>query len=147
MFKNVLIPTDGSSGSERAVDLAADIANVYGSALHTLYVVDLGGLPVDEDSDTWLIHEALETEGETATGAVKERAAQAGIERVQTSIRVGTPHRTILDYVTENDIDLIVMGTHGRRGLDHFLLGSVTERILRTSSVPVLTVRLSDESK
>lgn len=146
MFEGVLVPTDGSDGSERAVDLAIDVARTYGATLHTVYVVDLGGMPIDEDSDTWLVHGALMQEGRDATDAVSERAEQAGLEQVETSVLTGTPYRAILDYVDENDVDLVVVGTHGRHGLDRYLLGSVTERIVRTSPVPVLTVRMSSGS-
>jgi len=57
----------------------------------------------------------------------------------------GEPYESVLDYADEHDIDIIVMGTHGRTGLDHHLLGSVTEKVVRTSDVPVLTVRASGE--
>jgi nucleotide-binding universal stress UspA family protein len=67
---------------------------------------------------------------------------------VETAVVVGTVHRSIRSYVEENDIDLVVMGTHGRQGIERFLLGSVTERTVRTSPVPVLTVRATgDESE
>jgi len=141
MFQTVLVPTDGSAGAEAAVDLATDVARTYGAALHTVYVVDLDGMPTDEDSDTWLIHRALEAEGRTLTAAVGERAERAGLEQVEAAVLTGTPYRAILDYVEEHGVDLVVMGTHGRRGLDRYLLGSVTERVVRTSPVPVLTVR------
>jgi nucleotide-binding universal stress UspA family protein len=57
----------------------------------------------------------------------------------------GTPHTAILDYAEEHGVDLVVMGTHGRRGFDRFLLGSVTEKVVRTASVPVMTVRVGEE--
>ncbi len=59
------------------------------------------------------------------------------------AIEEGTPHERILEYVDDHDVDLIVMGTHGRRGLDRFLLGSVTERVLRGASASVLVTRLA----
>jgi nucleotide-binding universal stress UspA family protein len=64
---------------------------------------------------------------------------------VETAVVVGTVHRSIRSYVEENDIDLVVMGTHGRQGIERFLLGSVTERTVRTSPVPVLTVRAAGD--
>jgi nucleotide-binding universal stress UspA family protein len=145
MFERVLVPTDGGDGAGRALDLAIDIARTYGATLYVVYVVDLHRLPIDEDSDTWLIHQALESEGESTTAALKERTERPGVERVETAVLEGTPHRAILDYVRDHDIDLVVMRTHGRRGLSHFLLGSVTERVIRTASVPVLTVRVADD--
>ena len=62
------------------------------------------------------------------------------ISTVEASVLSGRPHRAIVDYAAEYDVDLIVMGTHGRTGLDRYLLGSVTERVVRLSDVPVLAV-------
>lgn len=77
---------------------------------------------------------------------VLEKAAkvirQCGVAEVETVLRTGTPAKAILDFVDEAKIDLIVMGTHGRRGLDRVLLGSVTEEAVRLSKVPVMTVRM-----
>lgn len=146
MFERILVPTDGSSGADSALDLAIDLVRTYDATLHVVYVVDLGGLPLDEDSDTWLVHQALESEGQSTVTAVRERAERAGIEHVETAVLEGAPHRAIIEYVQEHDIDLVVMGTHGRRGVDHVLLGSVTERIIRTAPVPVLSVRVPDDS-
>jgi nucleotide-binding universal stress UspA family protein len=59
---------------------------------------------------------------------------------------MGDPYEEIIDYAETEGVDMIVMGTHGRSGLDRFLLGSVTEKVVRTADAPVLTVRLSDEA-
>jgi len=143
MFERILVPTDGSDAARRAVDLALDIAATYDGTLHTVYVVDIGNLVVDEDSDAWLIERALEADGERAISDVRDRAEEAGIP-VESALRYGRPYKKILQSITDNDIDLVVLGTHGRRGLDHYLLGSMTERIVRTATVPVLSVRASD---
>ena len=63
---------------------------------------------------------------------------------VVTETREGVPHDTILEYAEEADVDVVVMGTHGRSGLDRYLLGSVTERVVRSAEVPVLTVRMEE---
>jgi nucleotide-binding universal stress UspA family protein len=76
---------------------------------------------------------------------VIEQAESAGVETIEGVVSSGTPHRAILDYVDEEDVDLVVMGTHGRTGLDRYLLGSVTEKVVRLSDAPVITVRLSDD--
>lgn len=147
MFQTLLVPTDGSAGAERAVATALALADTFDAALHTLSVVDLGHMVVDEDSDAWLIERALEADAERTTGAVLDRAETAGVERAERAVRYGRPATEILDYAEEHGVDCIVMGTHGRRGLDHFLLGSVTERVVRLSPVPVLTVRAPAESE
>jgi nucleotide-binding universal stress UspA family protein len=77
---------------------------------------------------------------------VIQQAEAAGVDTIEGVVAQGAPHRAILDYVDEQDIDLIVMGTHGRTGLDRYLLGSVTEKVVRLSDAPVLTVRMPAES-
>jgi len=72
---------------------------------------------------------------------VRTRAKAAGVESIRGSVAGGSPYRQILASAEEHDIDLIVMGTHGRRGIDRYLLGSVAEKVVRTAEPPVLTVR------
>ncbi|MWV64515.1 universal stress protein [Halorubrum sp. JWXQ-INN 858] len=139
MYDEILVPTDGSPASDAAIEHAIDLAKQYGGRIHALYVVD-GAAYSTLEAGSEIVIEALESEGKEATGRVADVATDAGVESV-TSVTTGTAYRSITDYVDDNDIDLIVMGTHGRRGLDRYLLGSVTERVVRTSDVPVLTVR------
>lgn len=91
------------------------------------------------------IESRLRQIGEDAMEEIRERADDADVE-IETAIEDGTPHRAILEYADDEGVDLIVMGTHGRSGLDRYLLGSVTERVVRGAEIPVLTVRVSDES-
>ena len=139
MYDAILVPTDGSPAAERAVDHALELASTFDATVHALYVVDAAlysSLEAGIDS----VIEALEDDGEAAVEAVKSRCEAAGIG-AETAVLVGTVHRSIRDYVDEHDIDLVVMGTHGRQGIERFILGSVTERTVRLSDVPVLTVR------
>lgn len=73
--------------------------------------------------------------------SVEEQTTQASISAVETAIEHGNPYRAIRSYVDEQEIDLVVMGTHGRSGIERYLLGSVTEKTVRTLPVPVMTVR------
>ena len=139
MYSEILVPTDGSPASDAAIEHAIDLAGRYDATLHALYVVD-GAAYSSLEAGAEIVVEALESEGEEATGRVADAAADAGVECVST-VASGTAYRSIHDYVDGNDIDVVVMGTHGRKGLDRYLLGSVTERVVRTSDVPVLTVR------
>ena len=140
MYEAILVPTDGSSQSDAAVDHAVKLARHHDSAVYVLYVADStrdslttqGGEVVD----------ALEREGEQVVSEAVERA-DAGTEVVG-DVLTGDPVETILDYADSVDADLVVMGTAGRRGLDRYLLGSTTERVVRLSSVPVLTIRADD---
>lgn len=141
MYEKILLPTDGSEGAEVAVDHAIDLAQKYDATLHILYVADVR---VESTSDIWanMLGE-LEELGKEATERIAEKASEADVEAI-TEVRRGIPHEEINSYVDENSIDLITMGTHGRTGLDRVLLGSVAEKLVRTSEIPVLTVGRED---
>lgn len=143
MYEHVLIPVDGSKGSRGAVERGLDIAKTYGATVHALYAVEPIYLM---DANVDQVVSALESEGEAATEDVAKQAEAAGVE-VETHVEQGEPYRAILDYADDHDVDLIVMGTHGRTGLNKLLLGSVTEKVVRSSNVPVMTVRLGDEEE
>jgi len=145
MYRNVLVPTDGSDASAAAVEHAVDLAGRYDARIHALYVVDSGSYGVLGESTPTVV-EALREDGSQAVASVAATAADAGVE-VDTAVVEGAVHRSILDHADEVDADLVVMGTHGRQGIDRYLLGSVTERIVRSSSVPVLTVRSANDSE
>lgn len=142
MFDRILVPTDGSPSMQSVVDHAMDLAAVHDATLAGLYVVDTGSfatLPVESNWDG--IAEMLREEGDQALSAFESMAGDAA---VQTAVRDGNPSREIVDYARENDCDAIVMGTHGRGGIDRLLLGSVAERVVRASPVPVVTVPVSE---
>lgn len=138
MYDNVLVPTDGSDGTARVLEHALHTARRDGATLHVLHVVDTSAAPLDAHSRA--AYDALEAAGRASVVEIRDRALDAGVH-VRTETREGTPFREILDYAGANDVDLIVIGTHGRTGLRRTLLGSVTERVVRLSAVPVLTVR------
>ncbi|WP_254537944.1 universal stress protein [Halomarina litorea] len=143
MYHDILVPTDGSDGARVAVDHALDLATTFDARLHALYVVNpmyASDLAVERVID------ALTDVGERATDDIADRARAAGVECV-TRVERGPAYRRIVEYVENNDVDLVVMGTHGRTGLDRYLLGSVTEKVVRLSPVPVLTVRMTDEDE
>ena len=142
-YTDVLVPTDGSDGAEVAIGPAVDIARTYDARIHALSVIDTMTLGIDVRSSAIL--ETLEASARTAVEAVEERAKQASVPAVETAIEHGDPYRGIGSYVEEHGIDLVVMGTRGRSGVERYLLGSVTEKTVRTSPVPVLTVRQSAE--
>lgn len=139
-FVQVLVPTDGGSGTEPVIDTALEIATTYGATIHVLYVVD-----TRSELGHWdYVIEQRERDGERAVETIATRGLEQDIE-VVVHIRYGTPHDAICAYVDDHDIDLVIMGTHGRKGFQRFLhAGSVTERVLRGTIVPVLVVRLGD---
>lgn len=143
MYRQILVPTDGSEGSKAAVEHAIDLATAYGAVLHTLYVIDTN---VGAEAGMVGIFDTLEEAGENAIEDVLQQVEAADVETARGEVVQGTPHRAILEYTDEHDIDLVVMGTHGRTGIDRYLLGSVTEKVVRLSEVPVLTVGMPTES-
>jgi len=147
MYDRILVPTDGSAGVERAVEHAVGLAEKHGATVEALYVVNaatFGGLPMETSWEG--ISSVLREEGHEAVERVEEIAEERGVD-VETRIVEGMPSRTICEHADSEGCDLIVMGTHGRGGIDRLLMGSVTERVVRTAEPPVLTVRMeSDES-
>ncbi|WP_336134531.1 universal stress protein [Natronomonas amylolytica] len=143
MYDDILVPTDGSACAAAAVEEAIGHANTHDARLHVLYVVDESRVPAEEQPE---LYDALEAEGEEAIADARTRAKAADVTSIRAAIGAGAPHQVILDYADDNGIDLIVMGTHGRSGFERALLGSVTERVLRTADQPVLTVREREET-
>lgn len=139
-YDDVLVPTDGSDAAELAIDHAIGIGEAVGARIHAVNVVDLGDVAASSEyaipND---LIESLEDRGTRATETVRDRAAAAGLE-ARTEVRSGYPARDLLEYVEDEDVDLVVMGTAGRTGLNRFLMGSTTERLVRHSPVPVLSV-------
>ncbi|ELZ92922.1 stress response protein [Haloferax mucosum ATCC BAA-1512] len=142
MYETILVPLDGSAPSDAAFDRALDLAVSMDATLHLLYVVDERILHATQLDAGGLVR-GYEEEGDEIVTAAADEAGKAGLE-VVTAVEHGTPHREIRRYIETADIDLVVMGTHGRRGLERYLIGSVTERVLRLSDAPVLTIRATE---
>lgn len=136
-YENVLLPTDGSEGAEPAIEFGITLAEVHDATVHSIYAVNTSRYGSIEGSAE--IHQALEQAGEDALDAVRERSRAADLSATA-SIASGPAARAILSYSETHDIDLIVMGTHGRSGLERYLIGSVTEGVVRNSGVPVCCV-------
>lgn len=171
MYDNILYPTDGSKGAAVVLDHARDLAESYDATLHVLFVVDADHVETGmivrrgEDGD-WKsgmrkrdeptgrtghmsrheeeMRESIEGQGQQLTEEVASWLSDEGIETV-TAVRHGEPAEAITEYAEENDIDLITMGTHGRRGLRRRLIGSVTEKVVRLSKRPVMAVQLDED--
>lgn len=134
-YREVLIPTDGSEAAALAVDWGLTLADTDGR-LHALYSVDTGRFAGGELAG---VYDALEATGETALNAIREQAADAEVS-VTATIGTGPAARVIRRYSEEHAVDLIAMGTHGRSGVERYLIGSVTESVVRHASVPVCCV-------
>jgi len=143
--RHILVPTDFSPSAEAALDHALSWANQFRASLHLLHVVheantDLYGLG-DAEAHIDRLREKAES---TAQAQLAELAPDVSAQTVHTAV---VPHSrgdvadAIEEYVAHSAIDLVVMGTHGRRGLERYVLGSVTNRVVRRGVAPVLTVR------
>jgi nucleotide-binding universal stress UspA family protein len=138
-FDDILLPTDGSSGAEAAIDPAGALASETDATVHLVSVVDTRSLGIDVGST--VIVDKLEAVATEAVGTASDRLSELGVGTVETAVAHGVPYRALLDAIEDTDADLVVIGTHGRTGIDRYLLGSVAEKLVRTSPVPVMTVR------
>ncbi len=137
-IRRVLFPTDLSEYAEEALPHAVRLAEVFDAELHLLHVLVLHAATAAETIQ--------EFPGESDARAALEGAASGAGERVKHAVRRGIAAApTILTYADENDIDVIVMGSHGRRGLRRFFLGSVAEEVVRAGDWPVLIVHRTDD--
>jgi nucleotide-binding universal stress UspA family protein len=148
MYQKILLPTDGSKYAEKAAKHAIWIAGMSGAEIIALNVVDtssLVGLPAEDL--TVKVTEILKEEGKKSLNEISQILTDTKKEfdlqnfiRITMETKDGSPADEILKAVEEEDIDLVVMGTSGKHGLDRFLLGSVTEKVVRSAKCPVLAV-------
>jgi len=145
-FKTILFAIDFSESSDYAFQYALSIAKKYEARLLIVHVisepVDLRGFYVPHIS-----FEKLEQEIEDGAKKLMEKFCRTHLQDYQnyeTFVLPGIPYDEIIKKATEQTADLILMGTHGRTGLDHVLFGSTAEKVVRKSSIPVMTVRLGE---
>ena len=147
MYNKILLPTDGSKFAEKAAEHAIWIASKSGAEIIVLNVIQtssLVGLPAEDLIVR--IKEMLKEEGrrslERISEMVTEEEKELKIEDIKVTLKTeeGSPAEAILKTVEKEDVDLVVMGTSGKHGLDRFLLGSVTEKVVRSAKCPVLAV-------
>jgi nucleotide-binding universal stress UspA family protein len=140
----VLVPTDFSPPSRRALACGQSLARVFGASLHVLHAVEE---PLAQGWAGYTLPIMLEPLRAEAMAEERRRLEQAvpSCERddppTELVVRVGDPAHSIVDFARERGVDVIVMGTHGRGGVAHLLLGSVAERVVREAPCAVLTVR------
>jgi nucleotide-binding universal stress UspA family protein len=141
LFKKILIATDGSKRTQSAVDMGLKIAREQHSKVYTVYVVDtvtFTSIPMDV---TWEnMYQLLKDEGEEAVKTIKDNSAGMDVE---THVLEGNPAVEITKFATDNGVDLIVMGTLGKSGIDRILLGSTAEKVIRIAGCPVLVIKSS----
>ncbi len=140
LFKQILIATDGSEYTKTAIDYGIDLAINTGAKLYAIYVIDTGAYgSIPESQPMEYAFSLLRQESDAAIKYVKDQAEADGLD-VEGTIAEGHPADEIIKYAENNSIDLIVMGTLGKTGLDRFLLGSVADKVVRNSKIPVIVV-------
>jgi nucleotide-binding universal stress UspA family protein len=139
-FKHILVPTDFGSASGQAVELAIALASRFGAKLTLLHTWEVPAYPyMDYVSRAGAITDAIEQAATTALADALETAKKQ-MPEAQAVLKMGAPWQQVIDSVAELGADLVVMGTNGRRGLSHLVLGSVAEKVVRLCPVAVLTV-------
>lgn len=146
-IKTILLPTDGSECSRKAMAYALSFAKQYGARVVALHVIDqrwedqtrVTFAELGQDL-TQKIRKGYEEEARRILHEAADAARKAGVP-VETRTLTGIPFEEIVRLGEELSVDLIIMGTHGRTGMSHLLLGSVAERVVRKAPCPVLTVR------
>lgn len=144
MYDRIVVPTDGSHAVRKAVQHAINLAQQFDAELLPIYVIDqrmsYHGIFSSEDM------QKFQGLGQEAVEYVEELAADADVE-ASSAVRTGVPYRTITQFAEDTEADLIVMGTHGRTGIERLVLGSTAENVVRTAETPVMTVRMLEAEK
>lgn len=146
-FRKILVPVDFSTHSARAVQVAAELARRYEGSVDLVHVFDPMAYPLPDGYVMFTRPQLDEmfARFDAELANYQQAAHAAGASRVQSHVRQGPCAAEICEFAREGGFDLIVMGTHGRRGLNRLLLGSVAERVLRMASCPVLTLRAEEQ--
>jgi len=145
-IKKILVPTDFSEGSEEALQYAAMMARVLKAHIGLIHVIQPYAYGMTETFNVVDHYTTLKTIAEPMLEQAREQLHKNGLT-VETELLSGVAHREILKAAHRTKADLIVMGTHGRSGVDHLLLGSVAEKVVRMSPCPVLTIRTAAKAR
>ena len=144
LLKNILVPTDFGEASDAALSYGRDLARTYGATLHVLHVAE-NLVARYANVEALALLPQLQTDIDEAA---RKRMAELVTHEDRTMLRAKPvvleafgPAEAIVEYAKTYNVDIIVMGTHGRGALAHLLMGSVAERVVRTAPCPVLTVR------
>jgi nucleotide-binding universal stress UspA family protein len=139
MYDTILVPIDGSDGSNRATEHAMELAERFGAAIHAIFVVDTRLYGEPGLSSTELVTDEMEDRGQAFLADFADRADNENIT-VETRCCHGVPHQEIVSHADEVDADVIVLGFQGHTHKQKGNIGSVAERVIRTSDCPVFTV-------
>ncbi|HYT67778.1 MAG TPA: universal stress protein [Vicinamibacterales bacterium] len=141
-LKTILVPSDFSECSDAALRYGLELARRFDATLHLLHVVqDPLTQPWAAEGFSAPLFEVVDKWQKEAKERLARSIPAADAGRVTVAATIGWPYAEILHYAVEHSVDLIVMGTHGRGGVTHMLLGSIAEKVIRRAPCPVLTVR------
>ena len=144
MFKHILVPIDGNQTALLAVDRAVELAQAFGADLYLVYVIDnypFVGIGMDYALGQNEFLAAANASAQRALTTAAQVVERAGLRCTQKIVEGHVLHESILQAAADVNSDLIVMGSHGRHGIEKLLLGSVTQRVLSHTQLPVLVVR------
>lgn len=148
MYKKILIPTDGSIHSQKAEHYGLEMAKTSHASVTVIHVVEVPFFPTPVTGEpSFILEEEIEIlkkAGEDMANRVVEQAGKMGVKATPLVV-IGHPADQIIEYA--KTYDLVVMGTMGKSGLFHLLLGSVTEKVVRHASVPVLVIPADEPEK
>ena len=143
-IKRILVPTDFSHPSDLAVEYAIDLARKYGASIHVLHVLEdvnfTASYPDGFFTELPTLRAQLVSQAQARIAETASRCGPSNVT-VTTQVTDGRPARVIVEIAALRGIELIVMGTHGRSGVAHMVMGSVAERVVRSAPCPVFTVR------
>lgn len=144
--ERILFPTDFSEGSYHALSVASDLARHYGAKLFIIHVI----YDVFKATDSHVPHvSADELYQEITEWATKEMDSccaeeTRGLGEVEKKVLKGVPHEEIIQFASDEKVDMIIMGTYGKKGFERLIFGSTAEKVVRSAPCPVMTVRLPE---
>jgi len=146
-IKTVVTPVDFSENADKIARAAAYVAGTFGASLHLIFVVqnfeDYSGFfvpPMNQPNLEEEVFQSAQHRMDTFIQSNKEEITAAGVTDLRSRVLTGDVSEEILDYVQENNANLIVMGTHGYKGLERIMFGSVADKVVKTSCCPVMTI-------
>ncbi|AKB49428.1 Universal stress protein [Methanosarcina barkeri str. Wiesmoor] len=136
-----MIATDGSKAAENVVDFGIEIAGCSGAKVYAVYVIDISFFDSILMDESWVknAYEQFERVGRDAICCIEEKAKTVGVEAAPILLK-GNAAEKILDFAENQKVDMIVIGSTGKSGVERFMLGSVSEKVMRNSKIPVLVV-------
>jgi len=143
-IKSILFPTDFSEGSSQALKYAVDMAKKYGAKLYIVHVI----YDIAKASGWYVPHVSVDQMYKDIEISAKKELERfgvdelSGIKDIERTVITGVPHEEIVNFANKNKVDIVIIATHGRKGIDRLLFGSTAAQVVRFAPCPVLTVRL-----